>query len=255
MSIHFHDESWSLPWGGWGRTAAGSSGTSEGGRRYGRRSGGRVGTGLGPPCPSGPSLCRPCTPVYSDTSIWGLLYASGYIHGWNNSVFLNVTHLGLTEHLQTVLTDELQQLAVRQAEELIFFGHLGHNSTEKVTLTTGCAHFSPFFFFCKLQSYVRLTSLKCVLMYSRLRWCSSVQPISSAKRAMPMTLAGSRCLVRKSQHALATSSTWYLVENNRKRRENLLILLILGGEYAWIKSFRVKLLHNVLQFTHCSFTS
>lgn len=32
--------------------------------------------------------------------------------------------LGLTEDLQTVLTDEFQQLAVRQAKELLFFGHL-----------------------------------------------------------------------------------------------------------------------------------
>ena len=47
-------------------------------------------------------------------------------------------------------------------------------------------------------------------MYSRHRWCSSVHPISSAKREMPMTFAGSRCLVRKSQQALATSSIWYL---------------------------------------------
>lgn len=46
----------------------------------------------------------------------------------------NATHLSLTEHLEAVLTDELQQLAVREAEELVFFGHLGqrdatvHNS-------------------------------------------------------------------------------------------------------------------------------
>lgn len=70
---------------------------------------------------------------------------------------------------------------------------------------------------CLCFLYLHLTSLKCVLIYSRLLWCSSVQPISSAKRAMPMTLAGSRCLVRKSQHALATSSIWYLVENNTKQ--------------------------------------
>lgn len=36
------------------------------------------------------------------------------------------THLRLAENLQTVLTDELQQLAVRQAEELLFFGYLGY---------------------------------------------------------------------------------------------------------------------------------
>lgn len=39
------------------------------------------------------------------------------------------THLRLTENLQTVLTDELQQLAVRQAEELLFFGYLGDADT------------------------------------------------------------------------------------------------------------------------------
>lgn len=39
------------------------------------------------------------------------------------------THLRLTENLQTVLTDELQQLAVRQAEELLFFGYLGYTDT------------------------------------------------------------------------------------------------------------------------------
>lgn len=39
------------------------------------------------------------------------------------------THLRLTEDLQTVLTDELQQLAVRQAEELLFFGYLGYADT------------------------------------------------------------------------------------------------------------------------------
>lgn len=72
---------------------------------------------------------------------------------------------------------------------------------------------------CLCSLYLHLTSLKCVLIYSRLRWCNSVQPISSAKRAMPMTLLGSRCLVRKSQHALATSSIWYLVEKNGKKRK------------------------------------
>lgn len=45
--------------------------------------------------------------------------------------FFNTTHLRLTEHLQTVLTDELQQLAVRQAEELVFFRHLGHKRTRE----------------------------------------------------------------------------------------------------------------------------
>lgn len=39
------------------------------------------------------------------------------------------THLGLTENLQTVLTNELQQLAVRQAEEFLFFGYLGYSDT------------------------------------------------------------------------------------------------------------------------------
>lgn len=49
------------------------------------------------------------------------------------------THLRLTENLQTVLTNELQQLAVRQAEEFLFFGYLGyrdtsgHNSTVLLT--------------------------------------------------------------------------------------------------------------------------
>lgn len=38
--------------------------------------------------------------------------------------YFKVTHLGLTEHLETVLTDELQQLAVSKAEEFLFFGHL-----------------------------------------------------------------------------------------------------------------------------------
>lgn len=39
--------------------------------------------------------------------------------------FLNSTHLRFTEHLETVLTDEFQQLAVGEAEELIFFSYLG----------------------------------------------------------------------------------------------------------------------------------
>lgn len=39
------------------------------------------------------------------------------------------THLGLTEDLQAVLADELQQLAVGQAEELLFFGYLGYVDT------------------------------------------------------------------------------------------------------------------------------
>lgn len=39
------------------------------------------------------------------------------------------THLRLTQNLQTVLTDELQQLAVRQAEEFLFFGYLGDRET------------------------------------------------------------------------------------------------------------------------------
>lgn len=41
----------------------------------------------------------------------------------------NATHLRFTEHLETLLTDELQQLAVREAEELVFFSHLGHGDT------------------------------------------------------------------------------------------------------------------------------
>lgn len=91
---------------------------------------------------------------------------------------------------------------MRQAEELLFFGYLGytdasvHNSVDRKRGRS--LVFPP------------PTSLKCVLMYSRHQRCSSEQPISSAKRAMPMALAGSTCLVRKSQHALATSSTWYL---------------------------------------------
>lgn len=43
--------------------------------------------------------------------------------GWSAS------HLRLTQNLQTVLTDELQQLAVRQAEEFLFFGYLGYGDT------------------------------------------------------------------------------------------------------------------------------
>lgn len=42
--------------------------------------------------------------------------------------YFKVTHLGLTEHLKTVLTDELQQLAVSKAEEFLFFGHLQEKS-------------------------------------------------------------------------------------------------------------------------------
>lgn len=38
--------------------------------------------------------------------------------------YFRVTHLRLTEHLETVLTDELQQLAVSKTEEFLFFGHL-----------------------------------------------------------------------------------------------------------------------------------
>lgn len=54
------------------------------------------------------------------------------------------THLRFTEDLQTVLTDELQQLAVRQAEELLFFGYLGytdasvHKSTVAETENEDC---------------------------------------------------------------------------------------------------------------------
>ena len=40
------------------------------------------------------------------------------------------TNLRLTEHLEAVLTDELQKLAVGQAEELLHLGDLG---TEKRT--------------------------------------------------------------------------------------------------------------------------
>lgn len=68
------------------------------------------------------------------------------------------------------------------------------------------------------QRFEHLTSLKCELMYFRHVLCSSVQPISSAKREIPMTLAGSRCFVRKSQHALATSSIWYLPRNKIKAK-------------------------------------
>lgn len=135
-------------------------------------------------------------------------------------------HLRLTENLQTVLTDELQQLAVRQAEELLLFGYLGHadKSVHKCSLRSGDENEDC----TRQQKETRalggvgdatpLTSLKCVLMYSRHQQCSSQQPISSAKRAMPMTLAGSTCLVRKSQHALATSSTWNLWEDRRSVR-------------------------------------
>lgn len=45
--------------------------------------------------------------------------------------FLGLTHLGLTEHLDAVLTDELQQLTVGQAEELIFLGYLGDEDRKK----------------------------------------------------------------------------------------------------------------------------
>lgn len=239
MSVHFHDKEnvkscWSLPWGGWGRTAAGSSGTSEGGRRYGPRSGGRVGTGLCPPCPSGPSLCRPYTPnvdlfrhinmrfviciwihSYLRASMeisWGMLRCKKNNCSWTP----HTSDSQSTFRLSWLMSSSSWQWErLKNSSSLVTWGH---NSTEKDTLTTGCAHFSPFFP-ARCNPTLRLTSLKCVLMYSRLRWCSSVQPISSAKRAMPMTLAGSRCLVRKSQHALATSSTWYLVENNRKGRK------------------------------------
>lgn len=56
------------------------------------------------------------------------------------------THLRLAENLQTVLTDELQQLAVRQAEELLFFGYLGyadmsvHKCTVAETENEDCTH-------------------------------------------------------------------------------------------------------------------
>lgn len=69
------------------------------------------------------------------------------------------------------------------------------------------------------SGHLQFTSLKCVLIYSLHFWCSSVQPSSSANRAMPMTLAGSRCLLRKSQQALATSSIWYLIEEKKKHRK------------------------------------
>lgn len=128
------------------------------------------------------------------------------------------THLRLAENLQAVLTDELQQLAVRQAEELLFFGYLGDHrhvstaaETENEDRACGKRKGNK-----RSLSLLLLTWLKCVLMYSRHQQCSSLQPISSAKRAMPMTLAGSTCLVRKSQHALATSSTWYLGEEHSK---------------------------------------
>lgn len=57
----------------------------------------------------------------------------------------NVTHLRLTEHLETVLTDELQQLAVGEAEELIFLSHLRQREY---------AHLSPFADFIFLCGYV-----------------------------------------------------------------------------------------------------
>lgn len=128
------------------------------------------------------------------------------------------SHLRLTENLQTVLTDQLQQLAVGQAEELLLFGYLGHADTSVHKNEDGT----------RQQKDRRerpggvweprpLTWLKCVLMYSRHQQRSSQQPISSAKRAMPMTLAGSTCLVRKSQHALATSSTWNLLGRAEER--------------------------------------
>lgn len=47
-------------------------------------------------------------------------------------------------------------------------------------------------------------------MYSRAFWCSSVQPMCSAKLAMPMALLGSSCCTRKSQQALTTLSIWYM---------------------------------------------
>ena len=77
--------------------------------------------------------------IYLDRSIWWFVICI-WIHSYlrasveiswgmlrckKNYMFPNATHLRLTEHLQTVLTDELQQLAVREAEELVFFGHLG----------------------------------------------------------------------------------------------------------------------------------
>lgn len=78
-------------------------------------------------------------------------------------VVWSATHLRLTQNLQTVLADELQQLAVRQAEELLLFGYLGYRETsglngtaawtenEQVALATAGLPPPP-------------TSLKCVLM-------------------------------------------------------------------------------------------
>lgn len=72
---------------------------------------------------------------------------TGFIHlaYWNISAFVlcteqllsvgqlfTSTHLRLTEHLDTVLTDELQQLAVREAEEFILLRHLGQKAHDQI---------------------------------------------------------------------------------------------------------------------------
>lgn len=41
-----------------------------------------------------------------------------------------LTHLRLAQHLDAVLADELQQLTVGEAEELVLLGHLGVTAAE-----------------------------------------------------------------------------------------------------------------------------
>lgn len=42
-----------------------------------------------------------------------------------------LTHLGLAQHLDAVLADELQQLTVGEAEELVLLGYLEDKAVER----------------------------------------------------------------------------------------------------------------------------
>lgn len=78
--------------------------------------------------------------------------------GWS------ATHLRLTQNLQTVLTDELQQLAVRQAEELLLFGYLGYRDTSGHTGTAAWTENKRVTLTSNSEDAPPPTSLKCVLM-------------------------------------------------------------------------------------------
>lgn len=84
--------------------------------------------------------------------------------------FLIVTHLRLTEHLETVLADELQKLAVRKAEEFFFFSHLGQSDTEAHTNTFRKRHILV-----RNVYILDLIFLCCFDVLTNMSWWSSVK--------------------------------------------------------------------------------